>query len=121
MRASGIITELPGSVDVVDPTLSELFGWVVREAVTNVVRHASATHCTITIGRTWVEIVDDGRGGIAGPGNGLTGLRERVEAAGGTVWIGGAHPGWRVRVDVRTPAAVGDAPAAAAEPVPAKR
>ena len=44
------------------PTLSELFGWVVREAVTNVVRHSRAEHCTITLGPRWIEIVDDGRG-----------------------------------------------------------
>ena len=90
LRAAGIVAELPGSVDIVDPTLSELFGWVIREGVTNVVRHARAAHCTITVDRNWIEIADDGRGGIAGAGNGLTGLRERVEAAGGTVQIGAA-------------------------------
>jgi two-component system sensor histidine kinase DesK len=69
--------------------------------VTNVVRHARAARCTIRVDRDWIEIVDDGRGGIAGAGNGLAGLRERVEAAGGTVKIG-AEPfgGWRLRVDV---------------------
>jgi two-component system sensor histidine kinase DesK len=101
LRAAGIVAELPGSVDIVDSSLSELFGWVTREGVTNVVRHARAAHCTIRVDRDWIEIVDDGRGGIAGSGNGLTGLRERVEAAGGTVETR-AEPfgGWRLRVDV---------------------
>jgi two-component system sensor histidine kinase DesK len=101
LRAAGLVAELPGSVDIVDPSLSELFGWVTREGVTNVVRHARASRCTITVDRNWIEIVDDGRGGIAGAGNGLTGLRERVEAAGGTVQIGGgSFAGWCLRVDV---------------------
>jgi two-component system sensor histidine kinase DesK len=101
LRAAGVVAELPGSVEIVDPALSELFGWVVREGVTNVVRHARAAHCTIRVDRDWIEISDDGRGGIAGAGNGLTGLRERVEAAGGTVQIGGqTYSGWRLRVDV---------------------
>jgi two-component system sensor histidine kinase DesK len=101
LRAAGIVAELPGSVDIVDSSLSELFGWVTREGVTNVVRHARAAHCTIRVDRDWIEIVDDGRGAIAGSGNGLTGLRERVEAAGGTVETR-AEPfgGWRLRVDV---------------------
>ncbi len=54
----------PGAVDAVDVDAVELFGWVVREAVTNVVRHSRAEHCTITLGKRWIEISDDGRGGI---------------------------------------------------------
>ena len=104
LRAAGVVAELPGSVDIVDPKLSELFGWVTREGITNVVRHARAAHCTIKVDRNWIEITDDGRGGIAGAGNGLTGLRERVEAAGGTVQIGAStFGGWRLRVDVPSP------------------
>jgi two-component system, NarL family, sensor histidine kinase DesK len=103
LTASGVTPELPGAVDAVDPRLSELFGWVVREGITNVVRHSRAQRCTVTIGTNWIEIVDDGRGGSGGPGNGLTGLRERVEAVGGTVQAGGSPQGWRLRVDVPEP------------------
>ena len=103
LSAAGVTAELPGAVDVVDPRLAELFGWVVREGITNVVRHARAQRCTVSLGRNWVEIVDDGRGGTAGAGNGLTGLRERVEAVGGTVQAGGCPKGWRLRVDVPRP------------------
>src|SRR5262249_35436833 len=53
LRAAGVLAELSGSVDIVDPAFSELFGWVVREGVTNVVRHSRAAHCTITLGPDW--------------------------------------------------------------------
>jgi len=103
LRAAGVIAELPASVADVPAELSELFGWVLREAVTNVVRHAHAAHCIVTLGSNWIEVRDDGRGGTVGAGNGLTGLRERVAADGGTVVVSGTNRGWRVRVDVPLP------------------
>lgn len=101
LRAAGVTADLPSAVDVVEPAHRELFGWVVREGLTNVVRHARATRCTVTLSAAEVEIVDDGVGGTSGPGNGLTGLRERVAAAGGEVDSGPAVPrGWRLRVTI---------------------
>ena len=102
LRAAGILAELPGSVDIVDPALSELFGWALREGITSVVRHSRATHCAVTFGPEWIEIVDDGRGGLTAPqsGTGLVGLRERAAAAGGTVDARPLAPGWRLRVQV---------------------
>jgi two-component system sensor histidine kinase DesK len=101
LRAAGIVGELPASVAETDPALSELFGWVVREAVTNVVRHSRAEHVRISLGRDYVEVQDDGRG-TGGPsgGNGLRGLRERVESAGGTLIVSGSLTGFRVRAEV---------------------
>jgi two-component system sensor histidine kinase DesK len=67
----------------------------------------------VRVDRGWVEITDNGRGGTAGAGNGLTGLRERVEAAGGTVHVGPApRGGWRLRVDVPVEPVGRSAPAA---------
>ena len=118
LRAAGIIGELPPTVAESDPTLSELFGWVVREAVTNVVRHSRANHVRVTLGPRFVEVFDDGRGGVlGGGGNGLRGLRERVEAMGGTLSVGSGISGFRVRVEVPAPA--GDRPPVAVVPVPA--
>lgn len=101
LSAAGVTALLPSSADAVPADRQELFGWAVREGLTNVVRHARATHCTIDLTPTSVEIRDDGRGGAAAAGNGLTGLRERVAAAGGRVEAGpvGAR-GWRLRVEV---------------------
>ena len=62
---------------------------MVREAVTNVVRRAGARNCLLRLtpvnGSCRFEIQDDGRGGGAIEGNGLRGMRERIEALGGTL------------------------------------
>jgi two-component system, NarL family, sensor histidine kinase DesK len=106
LRAAGIAADLPHAVDVVDPDHQELFGWVVREGLTNIVRHAHASTCAIRLSASSVEIVDNGIGGAAGPGNGLSGLRERVAAAGGVVDTGPLEPhGWRLLVSLCPPEA----------------
>jgi two-component system sensor histidine kinase DesK len=62
---------------------------IMREAVTNVVRHSQARTCKLRLaannGDCVLEIQDDGRGGSLLEGNGLRGMRERVEALGGTI------------------------------------
>jgi two-component system sensor histidine kinase DesK len=104
LRAAGIAASLPGAVEELPEERQQLFGWVVREGVTNVVRHARAQTCTITVGSDWVEVADDGRGVGAPVGNGLRGLGERVAAAGGRVlvgpWAGSDRSGWRLRVEL---------------------
>ena len=60
---------------------------VVREAVTNVVRHASARRCSISLaqvdGDVVLDVSDDGRGGDGAEGAGLAGIRERVASLDG--------------------------------------
>lgn len=99
LRAAGVAADLPTALDRVDGAHQELFGWVVREGVTNVVRHARATRCSVTLADTAVEVRDDGIGGPATWGSGLAGLRERVAVAGGRVEAGPLSlRGWRLRV-----------------------
>ena len=105
LRAAGIRPELPQAVDEVDPAVRELFGYVAREAVTNVVRHSNARTATITVGSHWVEIRDDGAhpteptAGRAGLG--LSGLAERVTARGGSLQVGPRpEGGFVVRAEV---------------------
>ena len=106
LRAAGIRADLPGAIDITDPTQQELFGWTGREGLTNVVRHARASSCAVRLSTTSVEIVDDGIGGEASSGNGLQGLRERVAAAGGAIDAGPQQPrGWRLRVSLPPKAA----------------
>jgi two-component system sensor histidine kinase DesK len=102
LRASGIEARVLSPTDVVDADLQELFGWVVREAVTNVARHARASTCTVTLGPRSIEITDDGVGGLGSiPGSGINGLRERLAPVDGTVEAGSARGGgWRIRAVV---------------------
>lgn len=92
LESAGIEAELPGSTDAVAPQHRELAGWVVREGVTNVIRHSRASRCRVALSAHRIEIADDGRGLVEGAGSpastGLDGLRERVEAAGGRLSVG---------------------------------
>ncbi|MFI9046223.1 histidine kinase [Streptomyces sp. NPDC053427] len=80
------------------PTQAEaLLGWVVREGVTNAVRHSRATRCEIDVGadedRVRLTITDDGRGPVssgAAPAHGLAWLRDRTTGHGGDGAGGGA-------------------------------
>ena len=94
-------------------------GWALREAVTNVVRHSGAGHCTVRLSEHMepdgsrslcLEVADDGGGAKkAGPGNGLTGLAERLQLADGRLEAGpGEHGrGFTVRASVPLRAATG--------------
>jgi two-component system sensor histidine kinase DesK len=101
LRAAGVVADLPTATDVVEPQYQELFGWAVREGLTNVVRHAHARTCAVRLTPSAVEITDDGVGSTAQVGNGLTGLRERVMAVGGSIDVGPLQPaGWRLAVSL---------------------
>ena len=90
LQAAGIRAELPRAVDAVNPAAREVFGYVIREAVTNVVRHSGASSCTVTLESNSIEIVDDGSGpaDVEQCGNGLPGLADRLAAVGGTIEAG---------------------------------
>lgn len=91
--------DLPTATDIVDVANQELFGWVVREGLTNVARHARATRCSVKLSGSEIEIRDDGVGVETADGDGLAGLKERVAAAGGIVEVGPLRPhGWQLRV-----------------------
>ena len=71
------------------PTVEAALALSLREAITNVVRHAGATEVTVTIGvvdgEIALRVADDGRGGNAPEGGGLSGMRDRIAALGGRV------------------------------------
>jgi two-component system sensor histidine kinase DesK len=101
LSAAEIGAELPNTTDDVPTDRRELFAWAVREGITNVIRHSGAASCTVVLGEHEVEVRDDGRGAeSAGAGNGLTGLRERAAALGGTVVTQSLHPGFSLKVVV---------------------
>jgi two-component system sensor histidine kinase DesK len=63
----------------------------LREAATNIRRHSGASGVTIRVRKestaVVVEVADDGRGGRIVPGNGLNGMRERLDSVGGTLTL----------------------------------
>ncbi|MEV0794019.1 sensor histidine kinase [Kribbella sp. NPDC050459] len=96
LQAAEIKADLPTAVDEVPEENRELFAWMVREGVTNVVRHSGAKRCTIRISATQIEVLDDGKGPTPGggaSGHGLVGLRERANQAGASVQVGQAPGG----------------------------
>lgn len=90
----------------------------LREAVTNVLRHSFAARCRIALarrkGRAVLEIADDGRGGLAPEGSGLSGMRERVQALGGRVARSG-DGGHTLRIELPLAAGRGSGEAGSAD------
>lgn len=94
LRAAGIEADLPVDVSALDPRHRGVAAWVLREAVTNVVRHSGARRCVVTLQSARLAVVDDGCGSAdLVTGNGLRGLRERVTGSGGTLSVGRAAGG----------------------------
>jgi two-component system sensor histidine kinase DesK len=87
LRAADIKAQVPYAAEEVPSHLRDLFAWVVREGVTNVIRHSCAAHCAVTLAPDAVTVRDDGTGSAAGTpvGHGLAGLRERAAVAGAVV------------------------------------
>ncbi|MCW8383124.1 sensor histidine kinase [Streptomyces justiciae] len=119
LTAADVIADVPAEPDLTGvPEESEsALAWALREAITNVVRHSGATRCTIELLRRQtldgpvleLSVEDNGSGGSGkGPGNGLTGLTERLEKAGGVLEAARTRHGFRL---------VARVPAGAAAPV----
>ena len=93
------------------PGVESALALTVREAATNIQRHARAQHAQASFGMEGGEAVlridDDGRGGALVPGNGLCGMRERIEGVHGSLRID-AGAGRGTRVEVRVPLAAND-------------
>jgi two-component system sensor histidine kinase DesK len=99
LRAGGITADLPSASDTVDSRLQGVFGFVLREAITNVIRHGSARHVVVRLTEASITISNDGPCGARAPmGNGLRGLEERMTAVGGTLEAGpGPRDGFVVK------------------------
>ena len=90
------------------PEIERPLALVLREAATNIARHAQATHAEVRFAREdarlRMRIADDGRGASSGEGNGMVGMRERVRALGGSFEFATSKAGTAVEVAVPLPA-----------------
>lgn len=110
--------DLPVVLDVTPARLSADLEttayFIVAEALTNVVKHARASQALVSVavdGRMLnVTVRDDGIGGAdIGTGNGVIGMRDRAEAAGGTFELRTGDGGTQVHVELPIPARPRDA------------
>jgi two-component system, NarL family, sensor histidine kinase DesK len=90
LETAGLAVQCDAATTVKLPAMQEsVLSLAVREGVTNVVRHAQARTCRLRLeqqnGSFRLEIHDDGLGFSSTEGNGLRGMRERVEMLGGTL------------------------------------
>ena len=89
LTAAGIDTTIEARPVILAPAQETALSLALREAATNVIRHAAATKCHIKFyehdGSALMEVQDDGRGGDAPFGNGLSGMRERIQSLGGAL------------------------------------
>ena len=103
LSAGGIEPVLRESGPPLPAQLDLLLAWVVREGVTNVVRHSRARRCTIELERgsdpVRLSITDEGASAVAASGSdghGLQGLKERITAGGGLLTTERTEKGFRL-------------------------
>lgn len=112
LEAAGMECVIEYESDSIPSGTDTVLAWVIREGVTNVIRHSRAQHCRISIissdGSVRAEIHNDGYPRQEGPtvekGNGLSGLAERVANEGGKLEMGmqpmSQGPGFWLKVEI---------------------
>ena len=96
LEAAGVVCTVEEEAQSLPPGIDAILAWVVREGVTNAIRHSRAQHCLIRIMSTdkyiRVEVINDGDPREESPtvesGSGLSGLAERVAGQGGRIETG---------------------------------
>jgi two-component system sensor histidine kinase DesK len=103
LGAAGVELEADVTGRPADPRTEGVVSAVVREAVTNIIRHAHAARCWLRLaeidGCLRLEIRDDGVGGRSASGTGLSSMRSRVEELGGR-FEHESGQGTRLRIDL---------------------
>lgn len=102
LEAAGVEYVVEQTMGDLPPAIDAILAWTIREGVTNVIRHSRARQCHIRLSNehemVCAEVLNDGDQQEelhedrliqqTSQGNGLSGLRERVTALGGTLWAG---------------------------------
>ncbi|MET0288652.1 MAG: sensor histidine kinase [Pseudoxanthomonas sp.] len=109
LESDGVFLDHHIACALLPPSVETVFAMVLREAATNVQRHAQARRVEVTVSsegrQLLLRVQDDGRGGDLVPGTGLTSMRERVQALGGELRVTtAAGAGTCVQASVPMPA-----------------
>src|SRR5690606_38967449 len=97
LRSADVNMRVEGEPAVLSPAQSLTASWILREATTNVLRHAGARTVTVRIAPGSFSVIDDGRGVSGNEGNGVRGMRERATTGGAALTVlAGANGGTRV-------------------------
>jgi signal transduction histidine kinase len=114
---SQLPVELRAPHERVAPAAEAAIYFTVAEALTNVAKHAHATHARVQGGTLTAQVADDGVGGASvTASSGLRGLTDRLDALGGTLAVESPQGGGtiiRARVPSRPPTSIGRCRAAA--------
>ena len=106
LESDGIAFEYALAPVALPQDVEQVLALALREAVTNIQRHAQAQSARVELTVDGADVVlrirDDGRGGAMSPGNGLCGMRERIEALGGRLRIG-STPNQGACIEARLP------------------
>jgi two-component system sensor histidine kinase DesK len=112
LESSSVALDYDAPPDL-SPEIERPLALVLREAATNIARHAQATHAEVRFVRgdaqLRMRIADDGRGASSAEGNGVVGMRERVRALGGSFEFASSKAGTAVEVAVPLPAIASEA------------
>ncbi len=99
LESAGVAVSVTGEAASLSPAQSLPAAWILREATTNVLRHAGAARVVVSFAPGTMTIEDDGSGAGGKAGNGLRGMAERAAASGATLRIeSGASAGTQVRL-----------------------
>jgi two-component system, NarL family, sensor histidine kinase DesK len=112
LEAAGIECTIEYRPQSFPPEIDMVLAWIVREGVTNVIRHSRASHCLIRVlsndASIRAEIRNDGfphtESSMVDRGTGFSGLAERLAKVGGTIEAGTLQvsdgPGYLVKVEI---------------------
>lgn len=108
LESSGVQVDCGAPAVELPAATEQALAFIVREAATNIARHAAATRAevgfAVEAGELHLHVADNGRGGARPCGNGMSGIRERVAAVNGRLDVDSPRK-QGTRLDVRVPLA----------------
>ncbi len=107
LEAAKVNFAFKGDANILNALQESTLSLVLREAVTNIIRHADASHCSVELKdaseKIEFEIRDDGKGMVGEMGNGLSGIRDRVLMLGGHFEVDKANSSQGLKLRISLP------------------